>query len=71
MSAQNDNAATVTSTFSDSMITSTKIMTTFSTTTNVTLSPNTVYIAVGGVLFFLIVMAVLGVITALLVSLGE
>ena len=68
MSAQNDNGITVTNTFSDSMITSTKIMMTFSTTTyTVTSSPNTVYIAVSGVLFFLIMMAVLGVIAGLLV----
>ena len=70
VSAQNDNAITVTNTFSDSMITSTKIMMTFSTavtTYAVMPSPDTVYIAVGGVLFFLIVTVVLGVIAGLLV----
>ena len=70
VSAQSDNAIAVTNTFSDSMITSTKIMTTFSTTVTthaVMPSPDTVYTAVGGVLFFLIVMVVLGVVTGLLV----
>ena len=47
----------------------TKIMTTFTTTTvTVTLSPDIVYIAVGGVLFFLIMIVVLGVIAGLLVK---
>ena len=47
-------------------VSTTKIMTTVITTT-VTLLPNTAYIAVGGVLFFLIVTVVLGVIASLLV----
>ena len=70
MSAQSDNAITVTNTFSDSMVTSTKIMTTFSTTVTmyaVMPLPDAIYIAVGGVLFLLIVMVVLAVIAGLLV----
>ena len=70
VSAQSDNAITVTNTFSCSMIISTKIMTTFFTTVTthaVISSPDTIYTAVGGVLFFLIVMVVLGVVAGLLV----
>ena len=47
-------------------VSTTKIMTTF-TTTVVTLSPDIVYIAVDGVLFFLIMTVVLGIIAGLLV----
>jgi hypothetical protein len=62
VSTENDNATTVANTFSDFETASTKIMTTFATTTvTVTLSPGTVYIAVGGVLFSLIMAVVLGV----------
>jgi preprotein translocase subunit SecF len=70
VSAENDNAITVTDTFSDSNseAASTKIMMTFATTTlTVTLSPGAIYIAVGGVLFFLIMAVVLGVTAGLLV----
>ena len=70
----NDNAITVTDRFSDSEVTSTN-MTTFATTTlspekasTATESSTAVYLAVGGVLFFLIITAVvLGVIAGLLV----
>ena len=70
----NDNSITVTDRFSDSEIMSTN-MTAFATTTlspekasTATESSTVVYIVVGGVLFFLVIMAVvLGVIAGLLV----